>query len=82
MSEVIKRSVHLAERKTSISLEDEFWNELKRIADKDKISLSVLITQIDDERPADTGNLSSAIRLYVLEDAMARAAASEKRRAA
>lgn len=49
---------------TSISLEEDFYNELLEIAQKNDISVNKLITQIDKERKTD--NLSSAIRLYVL----------------
>lgn len=58
-----KRSVTIAGHSTSISLEEEFWAELKSIAEADGISLNALITRIDKGR---TGNLSSALRLHVL----------------
>ena len=58
-----KRSVTVTGHRTSISLEDEFWSELVRIAKERNISLEVLIAGIDSAR--DT-NLSSAIRLFVL----------------
>ncbi len=61
-----KISVLIAgQHSTSISLEEEFLAELKKIATKEKISLNELITKIDSERK--TTNLSSAIRLYVLD---------------
>lgn len=59
-----KRSVLIAGHATSISLENAFWEELKRIAGAHNISLNRLITVIDGER---TGNLSGAIRVFVLE---------------
>jgi len=59
----MKRSVRIANHSTSISLEPEFWDELKRLASGDNLSLNQLIAQIDASR---TGNLSSALRLYVL----------------
>lgn len=60
-----KKSVLIAGRhSTSISLEDEFFEALKNIAQEQKISLNQLITKIDSERK--TENLSSALRLYVL----------------
>lgn len=59
-----KRSVLIAGHATSISLENVFWEELKRIAGARNISLNRLITAIDSER---TGNLSGAIRVFVLE---------------
>ena len=49
---------------TSISLEEDFYNELLEIARKKNISINNLITKIDKERK--TNNLSSAIRLYIL----------------
>jgi len=63
-SPVIKRSIMLAGHKTSVSLEDAFWEGLKEIASRRKTSGSALIGQIDAQRGE--GNLSSAIRLFVL----------------
>ncbi len=60
-----KRSVTIAGHRTSISLEDEFWSELVRIAGDKKTSLNSLISRIDEGRAT---NLSSAIRLHVLTD--------------
>lgn len=60
-----KHSATLHGHRTSFSLEDEFWEELKRIAAGRKISLASLIAEIDDARdPA--SNLSSALRVHVL----------------
>jgi predicted DNA-binding ribbon-helix-helix protein len=59
-----KRSVVIAGRKTSISLEDPFWNALKEIAGVRDETLSGLVTTIDSDR--EHSNLSSAIRLFVL----------------
>jgi len=59
----MKRSVRIARHNTSISLEPEFWAELKRLATEEKCSLNQLVAKIDGKR---TGNLSSALRLYVL----------------
>ena len=59
----MKHSVTLSGHQTSFSLEPEFWAELKKIATDKKIPLGVLITEIDNNR---RGNLSSAIRLYIL----------------
>lgn len=64
-SSVPKRSVAVGGHKTSVSLENAFWTQLKEIADARQISLSQLIAQIDQERKS--SNLSSAIRVYVLE---------------
>ena len=59
-----KRSIVIAGRKTSVSLEGAFWNSLKEIGSGQAISLSDLISDIDARRL--NGNLSSAIRLFVL----------------
>ena len=64
-SAIIKRSVIIDGHKTSISLEDAFWSDLKEIAHRHQSTLSKLVTQIDETRQQ--GNLSSAIRLFVLE---------------
>ncbi len=60
---VIKRSVNIAGHASSVSLEAEFWEELKAIAQKRGISMNALIGEIDEDRE---GNLSSALRIYVL----------------
>jgi predicted DNA-binding ribbon-helix-helix protein len=64
-SSVIKRSIVIGGRKTSISLEDPFWNNLKDIAKAKRLTLSELVGQIEEARKQ--SNLSSAIRLFVLE---------------
>jgi predicted DNA-binding ribbon-helix-helix protein len=61
---ILKRSVVLAGHKTSVSLEDAFWRSLKEIAAYQHVTLSALLVSIDSGR--DHGNLSSAIRLFVL----------------
>ncbi len=64
-SPVVKRSIVIAGHKTSVSLEHEFWKCLKEIATGRNLTLSDLVASIDiDNRP---GNLSSAIRLFVLD---------------
>jgi predicted DNA-binding ribbon-helix-helix protein len=63
-SGIIKRSVVVAGRKTSVSLEDQFWDALKEIARIHNVRLSDLVAGIDDDRKF--ANLSSAIRLFVL----------------
>jgi len=63
-SPVVKRSIVVAGHKTSVSLEDAFWTSLKEIALGRGVSLSDLVGMIDSERQQ--GNLSSAIRLFVL----------------
>jgi predicted DNA-binding ribbon-helix-helix protein len=64
-SPVVKRSIVLAGHKTSVSLEDAFWKGLKEIAARRLMTLAELIGTIDSQRQH--GNLSSALRLFVLE---------------
>src|SRR5688572_30397285 len=64
-SPVVKRSIVIANHKTSVSLEDAFWKGLKDIANDRSVTLSDLVATIDTERLH--GNLSSAIRLFVLD---------------
>jgi predicted DNA-binding ribbon-helix-helix protein len=64
-SPVVKRSIVIAGHKTSVSLEDAFWKGLKEIANGRDMTLSDLVAAIDSERQH--GNLSSAIRLFVLD---------------
>jgi predicted DNA-binding ribbon-helix-helix protein len=61
---IVKRSIVLNGHKTSVSLEDEFWDGLREIADLQKTKLSTLVQNIDLERR--NANLSSAVRLFVL----------------
>ncbi len=58
-----KRSVVIAGHRTSVSLENAFWAELKAIAVMSGNTVNQIVTEIDGQR---SGNLSSAIRLYVL----------------
>ncbi|MDQ0563457.1 putative DNA-binding ribbon-helix-helix protein [Rhizobium mesoamericanum] len=60
-----KHSATLHGHRTSFSLEDEFWIELNKIAGARAIPLAALISEIDDQRQPE-GNLSSALRVYVL----------------
>ncbi|HEY5166807.1 MAG TPA: ribbon-helix-helix domain-containing protein [Pseudolabrys sp.] len=64
-SPVVKRSIVIAGHKTSVSLEDAFWKGLKEIAIRREMTLSDLVATIDTDRHY--GNLSSAIRLFVLD---------------
>jgi predicted DNA-binding ribbon-helix-helix protein len=64
-STVVKRSIVIAGHRTSISLEDSFWKALKEIAATRSETLSDLVAAIDDKRRG--GNLSSAIRVFVLD---------------
>lgn len=61
-----KRSTTIDGHRTSISLEDAFWNELTAIAVERGLSLNALVSEIDHGRGT-TGNLSSALRLHVLD---------------
>jgi len=65
-----KRSVVIAGHKTSVSLEPEFWDALKEIAAGRGVSVNQIVRDIDTDHE---GNLSSAIRLYVLRHYRARA---------
>jgi predicted DNA-binding ribbon-helix-helix protein len=69
-STVVKRSIVLAGHKTSVSLEDAFWQSLKDIAKSKRKTLGDLVGGIDTDR--EHANLSSAIRLYVLSHYQAR----------
>jgi predicted DNA-binding ribbon-helix-helix protein len=62
---IFKRSIMVAGHKTSVSLEDAFWNGLKEIARERHTTLSELVAEIDAQRQH--GNLSSALRLLVLD---------------
>lgn len=66
-AEIKKRSVVISGHRTSISLENVFWESLRTIALDKGISVNQLVTDIDRQR---TGNLSSAIRTFVLLDAI------------
>jgi predicted DNA-binding ribbon-helix-helix protein len=63
-SPVLKRSIMINRHKTSISLEDDFWNALQEISAAQGVRVSELVAIID--QPREHPNLSSAIRLYVL----------------
>ena len=64
-SPVVKRSIVIAGHKTSVSLEDAFWKGLKEIAMGRHLTLSEMVSAIDSGRAH--GNLSSALRLFVLD---------------
>jgi predicted DNA-binding ribbon-helix-helix protein len=64
-SPVVKRSIVVGGHKTSVSLEDAFWKGLKEIAGRRHVTLSDLVGAIDSQRQH--GNLSSALRLFVLD---------------
>jgi predicted DNA-binding ribbon-helix-helix protein len=71
--DVRKRSVVVAGHRTSVSLEAEFWSELKAIAAERKQSINELVETVDRGR---AGNLSSALRLFVLAELRRRAEAA------
>lgn len=77
-SPVVKRSIVIAGHKTSVSLEDAFWKGLKEIADAREMTLSELVASIDTDRKH--GNLSSAIRLFVLDHFRSQLTPKETRR--
>ena len=69
MSTVVKRSVAIRGHRTSLSLEQPFFDRLAAIAARRQMSLAALVAEVDDARPRDA-NLSSALRIHVLEDAL------------
>ena len=69
----IKRSVSISGHRTSISLEQPFWEALKEIACTLDVSVNELVRRIDVERDAE-GNLSGAVRVFVLAHFKSRAA--------
>lgn len=68
---ITKRSVSIRGHATSISVEDRFWERLRIIAGERGLSLAAQIAEIDAARTPGT-NLSSAIRLFILDDALSR----------
>ena len=70
---ILKRSIMIDGQKTSVSLEDEFWQALKQIAAGLDMKMAELVHQIGQQR--EYGNLSSALRLFVLEHYLSRAKA-------
>jgi predicted DNA-binding ribbon-helix-helix protein len=62
---IVKRSMSIAGHRTSVSLEEAFWRELKRLAARRGQKLSALVAEIDATRSS--ANLSSAIRVFILE---------------
>jgi predicted DNA-binding ribbon-helix-helix protein len=64
-SPVVKRSIVMRGHKTSVSLEDNFWKALKEVATQRGMTLSDLVAAVDDKK--EDGNLSSAIRRYLLD---------------
>lgn len=69
----VKRSFSIRGHRTSISLEQPFWEALKEAAARERLSLAALIARIDENRGA--AGLSSAVRVWILEDVRAAGAA-------
>jgi predicted DNA-binding ribbon-helix-helix protein len=67
---IVKHSVVIAGHRTSVSLEDAFWRALKEIAAQEGVSLAALVARVDAGRGE--ANLSSALRVFVLERALER----------
>lgn len=76
-SPIVKRSIVIAGHKTSVSIEDAFWSALKDIAARRATTVAELVAAIDADRRQ--GNLSSAVRLFVL-DYFRTAAGNERQR--
>jgi predicted DNA-binding ribbon-helix-helix protein len=68
VSYVVKRSVTIRGHRTSFSLEQPFFEALSEIAARRDMSLAALVAEVDGIRPKGA-NLSSALRVFVLEDA-------------
>jgi len=64
---IVKRSVVIAGHQTSVSLEHAFWHALKQAAARRAMTINDLVTHIDEQRQ---GNLSSAIRVFLLEESL------------
>ncbi len=64
---IVKRSVVISGHQTSVSLEHAFWNALKQAAARRSMTINDLVTRIDSQRQ---GNLSSAIRVFLLEESL------------
>jgi predicted DNA-binding ribbon-helix-helix protein len=70
-SRILKRSIIISGHKTSISLEDEFWDGLREIAAQQGVTMSTIVSTLDSDRQH--LNLSSMIRLFVLDHYRAQA---------
>ena len=77
-STIVKRSVVVGGRETSVSLEDAFWSALKELAAARKTTVSALIKDVERQKQ---GNLSSALRLFVLDSVQRRAVEPHEGRA-
>ena len=77
-SSVLRRTIMIGGHRTSVSVEDAFWNSMKEISGQRDMTLSELVGEIDSNRQQ--GNLSSAIRLFVLDHFRSRAMAPAVRK--
>jgi len=59
-----RRTIRIGHHKTSVTLEDQFWNGLKEIANERGLTVAALVRNVDADR--DNANLCSAIRVFVL----------------
>lgn len=78
MSRPVKRSLTLNGHRTSVSLENEFWQAFRRLADERGVPVNALAAEIDARRGIDTG-LATAIRLFVLSNLQERLDAGQTR---
>ena len=67
-----KRSLTLKGHRTSVSLEDKFWEEFRKIAERQNISINELASQLDVNRELNSISLASLIRDLVLNDLLQR----------
>ncbi|MER0237728.1 ribbon-helix-helix domain-containing protein [Fulvimarina sp. MAC8] len=67
----VKRSLSIRGHRTSITLEEAFWRRLNNLAEEQAMSIAELVAEIDETRNA-TVNLSSALRVHILEEALGR----------
>lgn len=67
MSRPLKRSFQIRGHRTSISLEEPFWEALREIAEDEEKSISALVAEIDSKRDAMASGLSCAIRVFILD---------------
>ncbi len=67
MARPLKRSFNIRGHRTSVSLEQPFWDALRDIADREKKPLSKLVADIDTMRDASASGLSGAIRVFILQ---------------
>ena len=69
MSRPVKRSLTLKGHRTSVSLEDPFWDQLKKVSAERNVSIAQVVAEVDKARQT---NLSSALRVFVLQELLKR----------